>query len=321
MRITIAYNGKADKSESQAELLEQSYIDRVREWTEKLNHTVTPVDMTCSNSEAVDRLLNSCPEMILNIAEGTEGTAREAKYPAIYEQLGIPYTGANSAMLLVSQDKRLCEKIFEVWGVRVPRGIIATPQNPEIPDSLHYPLMIKPNYEGSSKGIYEDSIVRSEQEAQKVITDRLEKYPAGVIIEEYIEGREFTLGRLETWPRKYLEIVEYTFGDKENIHDFETKEKEEESIICPPDITREQRHAIVSIADHVFRIMPCPDFGRVDLRMKETGEVFLIEVNPLTSLRWNSAMILGGKAIGLEAHEIINYIIQSALSRYHIPLH
>ena len=107
------------------------------------------------------RLLESEPDLIFNVAEGTVGSAREAFYPGLYEQLGIPFTGGNASLLHMNLDKHLAKTVVASHGIRVPRGALITRAEHELPADLEYPLFIKPNGEGSSKGITQDSVVET----------------------------------------------------------------------------------------------------------------------------------------------------------------
>jgi D-alanine-D-alanine ligase-like ATP-grasp enzyme len=151
------------------------------------------------------------PDLIFNTAEGVTGTSRESFYPALYEQLGIPYTGANASVLTLTLDKRLSEIVLSTKGIKVPAGVLITEDNRDIPGNLNYPLIVKPNSEGSSIGISRESVVKSREEAEVKIDEMLKLYPLGLDVEEYIKGRELTIPMLEAFPGKLLEIVRTRF--------------------------------------------------------------------------------------------------------------
>jgi D-alanine-D-alanine ligase-like ATP-grasp enzyme len=200
MRITLAYNLKKKHHEAQAELLSEEDVGRLLGALRQLGHQVMPVEVTGSSDQVVDRLLDSKPELVFNVAEGTEGPMREAIYPAIYRHLGLPFTGGGTALLLVDLNKRLAEKVLAVQGVLVPKGKLVTPRNPDLPEHLTCPLIIKPNFEGSGMGIHQDSVVGSPEEARQAIARLLKVYPDGLDVEEFIPGRELSVPMLEDWP-------------------------------------------------------------------------------------------------------------------------
>jgi D-alanine--D-alanine ligase len=325
MRISLTYNIRKSKEESQAELLTQKDVDQILQALKELHYDVTPVEVTGSPEEIVDRVLASRPTLIFNIAEGVGGVVREAYYPAIFEHLGIPYTGGNAAILLSSMDKRLLEKLYSVRGINIPKGaFIKKKDKLDTLESLPYPLLIKPNYEGSSKGITQDSVVKTPKEARKIAEKLLKDYPAGLNVQQYLEGREFSVPMLEAYPGKLLEIVEYSYENFSSdipIYDYEQKSgKEEVDPISPPDLNPQLRMDILSLADHVFQMFPCPDIGRVDIRLDGEDKPYFLEVNALPRLLPDSSFAIGAKAKGLSFNEMIDSIVRSAAMRYGLSL-
>lgn len=115
MRITIAYNLRTDHSEKTAELLSSEDVDRLTGAIASLSHTATKVEVSGKPNDVVDRLLASEPDLIFNVAEGTIGSSREAFYPGLYEQLGIPFTGGNASLLHLNLDKHLAARNTPTW--------------------------------------------------------------------------------------------------------------------------------------------------------------------------------------------------------------
>lgn len=325
MRISFTYNLRKDNGEKQAERFSQEYADKVISALEQLGHNVNPVEVSLPPGKLVDKLVASKPDLIFNLAEGIGGKMRESYYPAIYELLGIPYTGGTPGLLHVGLDKRLAAKLLEIRGIRVPKGALITQEESELPDDLVYPVFIKPNYEGSSMGISQDSVAETEHEAQDKVSKLLSDFSEGVIVEQYISGRELTVPMLQAFEGYLLEIVEYKFdGDKHNIFDFETKSAEdvEEKVetVCPPKLTPAERREVLALSDRAFKVMRIPDFARADIRLHEDGTPYLIEVNPLPGLRPVSPLITSAKAKNLTYVDVIGLIIKSAITRYDIKV-
>lgn len=321
MRITVTYNQRVDSSESQAELLSEEDVARLVGALEELGHEVARLEVSTSLPEIVDRLVESRPTLVFNVAEGLTGRAREAQYPAIFEQLGLPYTGGDASLLYVDLDKNLANKILLSRGVRVPRGVLITREQRSIPDEIDYPVIVKPNFEGSSKGITEDSICDSREQAEARALELLEEYPAGIDVEEFIAGRELTVPMLQTWPGRLIEVVEHVFpgeGDRA-IFDFARKrEGKNVEVICPAKLSHAERRDVLALADRALSVMRCPDVGRVDIRMDRRGVPYLIELNPLPSLHPEASLMVAGAAKGLEYRDVIGKIVESAARRYGI---
>lgn len=324
MRITLAYNLRESEDESQAELLRQEDVDKLREGLDSLGHEVTPAEVTGAPGEIVDALIKSKPDLVFNVAEGTGGVEREAYYPAIYEHLGLPYTGGDPALLLVDLDKRLLEKLLAVRGVRAPRGAFITRENIGKLRELEYPLFIKPNFEGTSKGITQDSFAESPEDAEEYARKLLDEYPAGLNVEQFVGGREFSVPMLELYPGKILEIVESSFegleGDKK-IFDYEAKQKKKVKQVCPPEnLDEETRHEIMDMAARSFQAVNCPDMGRVDIRLDNAGKPYFMEINPLPRLLPDASMFAAAQACGIDFNEMLELIVRSAALRYGLPL-
>ncbi|MCI5220833.1 MAG: D-alanine--D-alanine ligase, partial [Candidatus Electrothrix sp. LOE2] len=123
MRITIAYNLRTDDTEATAELLTEADINRIHKAISSLQHTVTVVEVSGKPNAVIERLLESEPDLIFNLAEGTIGSSREAFYPGLYEQMGIPFTGGNASLLHLNLDKHLAKTVLSSHGISVPRGV------------------------------------------------------------------------------------------------------------------------------------------------------------------------------------------------------
>ncbi len=329
MRITIAYNLRPDDTEATAELLTEADINRISDAISSLQHTVTVVEVSGKPNVVIERLIESEPDLVFNLAEGTIGSSREAFYPGLYEQMGIPFTGGNASLLHLNLDKHLAKTVLSSHGISVPKGVLVTDKERQLPDNLQYPLIIKPNSEGSSKGITQDSVVESREQALDKINRLLVHYPAGLVVEEYIDGRELSVPFLESYPGKLLDIVEHTFdlrkvGGKFNIYDYDMKQGGEAAkavnIICPASINPEEGKAVTQMARQIFEIMSCPDVGRVDIRLHTNGRPYFIELNPLPSLHPAASLMTAAKSRGLEFRDVLRLIIRSAARRYGLAL-
>ncbi|MDP8236254.1 MAG: P1 family peptidase [Candidatus Erginobacter occultus] len=329
MRITVAYNLRSDDSEFTAELLAPDDISRIVRAISELQHTVTPVEVSGPPNHVVERLLASEPDLVFNLAEGTIGSAREAFYPGLYEQLNLPFTGGNASLLHLNLDKYLAKTVLASRRVRVPSGALITPQDRSLPGDLQYPVIIKPNSEGSSKGISQDSIAENAAEAERVIERLLEQYPAGLVVESFISGRELSVPFIESYPGRLLALVEHTFelskiGARYNIYDYEMKQggpaAEAVSVVCPAVLAPAEEKAVLTMARRVFEVMTCPDMGRVDIRLRDDGRPYFIELNPLPSLHPDASLMRAAAARGLTFKEVLRLIIRSAARRYRLPL-
>ncbi|MGH7440959.1 MAG: D-alanine--D-alanine ligase family protein, partial [Polyangiaceae bacterium] len=161
MRIALTHNLRISSSEEEAEFDTRETIGAIAGALERAGHRVEPFDVTGPASLLVTRLEAFAPDIAFNLAEGHRGKTRRAFYPALFEELGIPSTGSDAYTLCVTLDKALTKKQLAGWGVPSPRGRFvtrATLKNGGL-DELPFPVIVKPNFEGSSKGIGQDNVV------------------------------------------------------------------------------------------------------------------------------------------------------------------
>ncbi|MFW5860388.1 MAG: P1 family peptidase [Planctomycetota bacterium] len=321
MRIGLAYNLRRDQSEASAELLSQEDVDRLLGAIETNGHVAVPMEMCGTPHAIVDRLLAAQVDLIFNVAEGIAGVHREAHYPAIFQTLGIPFTGSRSFALHVGLDKRLTAAILERRGICVPRGHLIEPDGPPLPEDMPYPLMIKPNAEGSSKGITQDSIVEDRAQAEKRIDALLPDYPGGLIAEQFIEGRELAVPWLEGHPGGVLEVVEWRFRRQSGywIMDYEAEQAGMLEADCPPALGEQERQAVLELAGRAVSTLQLQDLGRLDIRLASDGTPYLIEVNVLPGLRPDFSFMTAAHSVGLSFEAVIGRIIDTASRRQGIP--
>ncbi len=260
-------------------------------------------------------------DLIFNIAEGVEGRNREAQVPALCELLGIPYTGSDSATLAIALDKALGKKVLLQHDILTPKFQLMESARERIQPDMKYPLIVKPNAEGSSKGIGSTSIVDNEDELRAAVKECVERYRQPALVEEYIAGREFTVGLLGDKRPRVLPPMEIKFKKKDNprpVYDYTVKQDWEEYVYyeCPAKLTEAELKAMEKIARATFWALDCRDVARVDMRMDAEGRIYVLEVNPLPGLTPDySDLVLIAKASGMEYDQLIAEIMQGGLRR------
>src|SRR3954463_6019791 len=165
MRIAFTHNLRLTDSEDEAEFDTVETVDAIAEGLRAGGHDVEKVEVTGPASHLAARIESIGPDLIFNTAEGRRGRAREAFYPAFFEELGFPYTGSDAYVLTVTLDKWMTKLVLAAQGIDTPRGRLVVPDDlrrmKEIGlQGLAFPVIVKPNYEGSSKGIGDDAIAR-----------------------------------------------------------------------------------------------------------------------------------------------------------------
>jgi D-alanine-D-alanine ligase len=191
-----------------------------------------------------------------------------------------------------------------------------------LPKELGFPLLVKPVAEGTSKGVTKRSVVRDEGELREVAREIIAKYRQPALVEEYIGGREFTVGLLGERRPKVLPPMEIVFLDKADptpIYSFEMKQDWNEKIRyeVPARLEERELERLEKAARECFAALGCRDVARVDFRMDPEGRIYFIESNPLPGLApgW-SDLVLIAQAAGLDYRTLIGEILSFAIRRY-----
>ncbi len=321
LRIGFTFNMKrvdSKGSDAEAEYDPPETIDAIKAALESLGHDVTALE---ANSELPGKLMESGVDLVFNIAEGLAGRNREAAVPALCELCGIPYTGSDSATLAVALDKALTKRILKQHGILTPEFQVMVSGREKLSPTLRFPLIVKPNAEGSSKGVAQNSVVDDEAALRAAVKELIERYRQPALVEEYIAGREFTVGLLGDKRPRVLPPMEVVFHDTANerpVYDYEIKQEWEKHVHydCPAKLSPAELRAIERAARETFLALDCRDVARVDLRMNGKGEVYVLEVNPLPGLTPGySDLVLITQAAGIEYRTLIAEILAGGLKR------
>src|SRR5512138_151170 len=234
MRIALTHNLRLSDSEEEAEFDSGETVESLASAIERLGHRVERIEVSGPASRTATRLEAFGPDLVFNTAEGRRGRFREAFFPALFDELGMPYTGSDAYVLALTLDKQLTKLVLAQHGVTTPRWQYVEDPRQLQPNALRYPVIVKPNFEGSSKGITQDSVVEDPLRLHEVVQAALVRYPAGVLVEEFIVGRDVTVPFLEAAAperRGVLQPVEYVIDEaasttrKYAIYDYELKTK------------------------------------------------------------------------------------------------
>ena len=183
------------------------------------------------------------------------------------------------------------------------------------------PVIVKPNHEGTSKGITAKSVVDSEGALREVARELIERYGQPALVEEYISGREFTVGLLGERRPRVLPPMEVVFlnGGPRPVYDYQCKQDWQHHVRyeCPAQLTKDELRALERASRTTFMALGCRDVARVDLRMKSDGTVYVIEVNPLPGLTPDySDLCLIANGAKLEYRTLIGDILSGAIKRW-----
>ena len=326
--VGLLYNlGKYDAPEEgeppdiNAELDGESTVVAIAEALKWGGHNVVFVE---GDEDAYTRLKESKIDIAFNICEGLRGESRESQIPAMLEALGIPYTGSGVLTLAIGLDKPIAKKIFAYHGIPTPRFRVFDVFDEITSDGMSFPLFAKPAHEGSSMGVSPSSVVRNESELRYQVDYVRRFYKQAALVEEFLEGREFTVGIIGNRNPMCLPIREILYDHVPAEHgkvysrQFKVEfDQEDKYYQCPADITEDEAAAIRAVALDAYRVLDCRDVGRVDLRMDRDGRPNVLEVNPLPGLTPNfSDLCKAAEAAGMGFNWLVNSILEAAIDRY-----
>jgi D-alanine-D-alanine ligase len=267
------------------------------------------------------------------MAEGVWGDSRESHIPSILEMLRIPYTGSNPLTLAMCLNKARAKEILSYYGIPTARFIVARTSSLEIEKYLSFPMIVKPLLEGSSKGIKNDSIVRDVPSLRKKVASVLEEYSQPALVEEYLEGREFTVALIGNGSSlKALPIVEINYSAlPEGVNPiysyeakwiFDTPDAPLDIFTCPAELTERLKTAIEAVSKDAFGALDVRDWCRIDVRLDSVGTPHIIELNPLPGIlkdpKCNSCFPKAARAAGLTFTDMVNGVLDAARQRYGI---
>ncbi|MBL7071112.1 MAG: D-alanine--D-alanine ligase [Candidatus Omnitrophica bacterium] len=329
MKIGITYNLKDELSpdaiidtESCEEFDSPLTIDAICGVFEKNGHEI--VKLGCG-IKIIERLRGEKVDFVFNIAEGCRGRNRESHTPSILEMLDIPYSGSDPLTLGLTLDKVVTKKIAFQAGIPTPRYLVIKTSEDLLflENKLVYPLITKPAWEGSSKGIYNSSKVFNRQELEKSAELLFKKYPdQPLLAEEYVEGREITAGVIGNEPPRVLGLMEIVnrAGPEEDIfYSLDTKRdwKKLVDYASPPDIEQLIQKHISHYALMAFKEFGCKDVARIDFKISKNNKIFMLEVNPLPGLSPEYAdLVIMARKNGIKYDDLILSIFNHALLRY-----
>jgi D-alanine-D-alanine ligase len=293
-----------------------------------------------------ERLRAERPDIVFNIAEGLHGSNREAHVPAICEFFDVAYSGSDPFTLSLCLHKARTKDLLSVNGIpnaafvlidseRALETWLAAARSTPLA-TAEAPLFLKPVQEGSSKGITERNLVRSDDELEAQARFLLETYAQPVIAEAFLPGAEFTCGVLGNGESaRVLPLVGMNFGSLPSgalpIYGYEAKwiwdtpNDPLDIFECPARIDARLQAAIEDVVLRAYRVLGCRDWSRIDVRLDAAGVPNIVEVNPLPGIlpnpEDNSCLPKAARAAGIGYDELIQTALLAAAERNRVSLH
>ena len=232
----------------------------------------------------------------------------DGRIQAMFDLLGIKYTGTDYLSSALAMDKTISKELFNKYRIPVAKGVSVSKDDMKLVDTWSiYPCIVKVNCGGSSVGVY-----KAENKAE--LDDALEKafgFEDRVIIEQYIDGREFSIGVIEG---KALPIIE--IAPKVGFYDYKNKYQAGSAIeTCPAELDDNTTIAMQSCAEAVYRALRLCTYARIDFRMDREGDFYCLEANTLPGMTPTSLLPQEAAAIGIGFEELCEKIIEISLRK------
>jgi len=324
MNIGFTYDLRSDylamgySPEATAEFDSEITVDGIAGTLEELGHSVTRIGHVRSLAQRL--VAGERWDLVFNICEGLHGIAREAQVPALLDAYDIPYTFSDPLVSALTLHKGMTKSIVRDAGVRTPGFALVSSLDDVAGVTLTPPLFAKPVAEGTGKGVSPLSRVRSLDQLRPVCEHLLSQFQQPVLVEEFLPGREFTIGVRGTGPAATI-IGTYEIlllpAAEDGIYSYANKENSEEvvryALRGPDDPVVAEAEALTLAA---WRALGCRDAGRIDVRCDAEGRPSFIEVNPLAGLHpTHSDLPMICAAVGISYRELIAGIVDSASQR------
>ncbi|MDX1359086.1 MAG: ATP-grasp domain-containing protein, partial [Clostridia bacterium] len=293
-------------------------VKLVAESLESGGHNVEVID---GNMKVIEQLQQFMPKvvdgeqmgMVFNMAYGIQGESRYTHIPSMLEMLGIPYVGSSPSGHALALDKVITKIILQKNGISTPDFWVFSSVDEDMSD-VKFPVIVKPKMESVSFGL---RVVHNMEELKEAVDYIVKEFAQQALVEQFIRGREFAVGLLGNNPVETLPILEI---DLENDPDAIQTEDQKRSVprnkICPADlpedIAREMREQCIA----AFKALQLRDFSRVDIRMDENGQIYILEINSMASLGLTGSYVHSAKVAGYDFKALVNRMLDVAAVRY-----
>lgn len=294
-------------------------------------HSVSMLTVDKTVEPLVTALNKQPPDLVFNMAEAFGGkSALESNVAALLNLLGLRYTGSSPAGLILAGDKSLTKKVLSFHGIKAPQFLTVYRGSLDSAGDLSFPVIVKPPQEDASLGITSKSVVHDIKQLFEQLDSIQNEFQSPVLVEQFVEGREFYVGVLGNVNAQALPVIELDFSkfpaDKPRIASWEAKWGEDgagsgaefagtESIF-PSDVSPELEQRMQQVALDAFHALRLRDYARIDLRVTPAEEIYVIEVNPNCYLEQGSEFARAADRAGLSYDQLVTKIIDLAAARY-----
>jgi D-alanine-D-alanine ligase len=327
MRIGLSYDLKTAviKNNPVDDALEEydspETVEIISNALEKKGHRIVKLG---GGAQFIDNIRREKVDFVFNISEGRGNyRSREAQVPAILEMLDIPYTGSDPLTLAICLDKPIAKRFVSLAGVPTPKWLVINDEKELMRadwKGFKFPVIIKPACEGSSKGIRLTSLAENVEQTKTEVKRILKSYNQPVMVEEFVDGEEVTVGVIGNSPPKLVGMMRVVPKQrpKHFVYSLEVKrdyvnQVDYESPVKLPEPVLQK---IEKYSLNAFKTLGCRDFSRIDFRIGQDGIPYFLEINPLPGLGTYSDLVIMAVKLGWTYEGLIGAVLDAAMERY-----
>lgn len=338
-KILIVFDAVSDETFGANSLLKESKphnsvskiiddVEKVGGVLKSLGYAVALYDLCGTLKNLAGVVRKEKPDLIFNLAESLGDDAMgEVRVACFFELLEVPYTGSAPYTLASALNKARAKEILNFHKIPTPKYFLARKPSDIDEGALCLPLIIKPACEDGSIGIDERSLVKNQKDIGPAVSRVLKEFGSPAIIEEFIGGKEIHVAILGNENPEVLPVAEIDFSglpsDYPRILTYDAKWLVDHEayrgtpVICPARISSDLGKKIKDLSLKVYKVFECRDYARIDFRLDESDQPFVLEVNPNPDISFDdSGFCKAAEAAGLDYTAVIKKIIDSAFERY-----
>ena len=314
MHIGLTYDLQTDPGdEQQAEFDPPHTLETLIRALEAPGHRVIRLGRAFDLLRAPQRLQDV--EIVFNIAEGNSGRCREAWVPMLLELRQVPYVGSDPLALSLALDKVVTKQLAIAEGIRTPRWIsIGDPQMLPQQMPLSFPVIVKPRFEGSGRGIDPGAVAQSRADLVRRVAWLYERCRQPILIEEFIGGGELTVCLIGNDPPTAYPAIQRPLDPSTRLSCHLLKPQPLHGA-CPLVLDAALDVQAREMAVQIFEMLGCRDMARVDVRVDEAGQIYFLEINPLPSFDPEGSFGLLAEYLGTTYAQLIGEVLDAALVR------
>lgn len=297
-----------------------NHVTNVRTSLEEGGHHVILIE---ASNELLNDIERAQPlDLLFNLSTGILDKRMQANIVGMLELTQIPILGSGLSTHIVGLHKGITKSLLQAHGIPTSYFQLFKDHSDQIDPELTFPVIVKPEHEGSGIGVTASSKVDSVENLQTIISEKMTEHNQVIIVEEYLPGREFTVGVMGNQRLQVLPIQETILPkDGPQVLTSEMKAEEEYTTQIPAQISDQLKDEIETLATQLFRLLRCEDFIRIDFRLDKDNQPNVIELNTYPGLIEDYSFFPNiAKAAGYNYSTLMNELVELAVqSKHFIP--